>query len=215
MAAVTNLISESNLTSSSYDSTSTECNGGRCKVNQIANDNAGHTDEDRTFWQSAADPSCSNQWIQSIFEETSTVNNFTIEYDSFGAVFNAQNPYFQVLLNPTSSSPIDVSSAVTCKTETVANSGAASRVDDCVFKTPQTNVDGVKFTWGLTKYNGTCQMNVDEIIMFGTPGATKSSGLSAGAIAGITIGVVAVVVFGVFYGIRQQNIKRRERTGRV
>ncbi|KAJ3062771.1 hypothetical protein HDU98_001381, partial [Podochytrium sp. JEL0797] len=42
------------LTASSYDSTSPECVGGKCKVGQVSNDGAGFETADKTFWQSAA-----------------------------------------------------------------------------------------------------------------------------------------------------------------
>ncbi|KAJ3073448.1 hypothetical protein HDU98_001498 [Podochytrium sp. JEL0797] len=209
----------STLTASSYDngSMNPECVGGRCKVGQISNDGAGQVTDDTTFWQSAADPSCANQWIQSVFTQTSTVQNVTVEYDSLGPFFDDNNQNFQLVLNPTSSNPIDATSFLSCSTAAMANSGKSSRVTDCVMNPPQTNVDSVKLTWGLKKFNGTCQMNVDEIIMFGLPGATNTSSLlSSGAIAAISIASVVVVALGVLFGLRQRNLrlKNRERTGR-
>ncbi|KAI8617395.1 hypothetical protein BC830DRAFT_1113634 [Chytriomyces sp. MP71] len=231
----------STLTASSYDSTSLGCGGGRCKVNQVSNDGSGATSEDRTFWQSSPDATCSDQWIQSQFASPVSLLNLTIEYDSLGWSFGAQNSHFQVLLNPGTPQQSDATSITACTSANVTNTGTTNRLDTCTFDKPPTNVGGMRITWGLSKYNGTCQMNVDEIIAFGIPSSatdtpstggksgnsgspappssnpvdSASNGLSGGAIAGIIVAAIVVLGAAVLYGMRYKNLKRRERAGRL
>ncbi|KAI8619129.1 hypothetical protein BC830DRAFT_824484 [Chytriomyces sp. MP71] len=234
----------SSLTASSYDSTSSGCAGGRCKVNQVSNDGSGQTSDDETFWQSSPDATCSDQWIQSQFASPVSLLNLTIEYDSLGWIFGAQNSYFQILLNPGTPQQSDATLITTCTSTNVTNTGTTNRLDTCTFNTPPTNVGGMRITWGLSKYNGTCQMNVDEIIAFGTPSSTtttptpagnsgnggsggspappttnpvdsSNNALSGGAIAAIVVAVIVVVGAAVLYGVRHKNLKRRERSGRM
>ncbi|KAJ3062441.1 hypothetical protein HDU98_001693 [Podochytrium sp. JEL0797] len=218
MSSAIDVMVGSALTASSFDSTSAGCSGGRCKVTAVANDGSGQSSNDGTFWQSASDPTCANQWVQALFTRPATIQNFSIEYDNLGPFFDAQNKYFQLLLNPTSSNPIDASPFINCANSNVNNSGETSVMTSCTINPPQANVEGVKYTWGLSLHNETCQMNVDEIVMFGVPGSTdvsSGSSISGGAIAGIVIASLVLATGGVLYAIRQRNLKIRERTGRL
>ncbi|KAI9348523.1 hypothetical protein BDR26DRAFT_853401 [Obelidium mucronatum] len=155
-ATSTNLFHEATLSAASFDNSSAECKGGKCKVFAIANDGVGQSADDRTFYQSASDSSCANQWVQADFEVPATmIENFTIQYDTFGWTFQGSKNYFQVLLNPNSSSPIDFSSSTSCVISNVTNTNIVSRLDTCTFsKQPTTAVNGVRFTWGLEMPSG-------------------------------------------------------------
>ncbi|KAJ3062315.1 hypothetical protein HDU99_005256, partial [Rhizoclosmatium hyalinum] len=154
-------------------------------------------------------PSCANQWIQAQFTEQSTVSYFQIQYDNHPAFkgflatiwLHILTPTldFQVTLNPLTTIPIDAKSISSCTSANVTNTDITSLLTTCILHKPVDSVSGVKVTWQLLPTNGTCQLNVDEIIVMGFPGTptTEPNGtlsLSTGAVIGITLGSVLVLI---------------------
>ncbi|KAJ3024826.1 UNVERIFIED_CONTAM: hypothetical protein HDU68_007746 [Siphonaria sp. JEL0065] len=162
----TDIMIGARITASSYDNTSDACKGDKCKPDNVGNDGVAREGDDTTFWQSAPDPSCANQWVQAEFAKPYTIQNFTIEYASLGNKFSTTNKFFQVVLNPLSPTEKEnVIGITTCITTNMTDTDGLERFDTCQMQYPRAGVSSIRFTWGLNKAAGEtfCQMNVDEV----------------------------------------------------
>ncbi|KAJ3243684.1 hypothetical protein HDU78_000211 [Chytriomyces hyalinus] len=224
------------LSASSTDVTSAACQNLQCGAESIQR---GSIVGSNKFWQSEEDPTCSRQWVQILWPERYLIHKFLIGYASLGQTFNQGDAYFQVLLNPFSTHPSDVTARTLCTSQNYANA-QMTRIDSCVVAAESEGVYGIRFTWGLSPtnpgMNASCQMNVQEIIIQAekafeppsppppvlpeSPAVVSESvegqrTVSAGGIVGLVL-VSAVVLFLVtIFSIRQYNLRKRRRLGRL
>ncbi|KAI8608159.1 hypothetical protein BC830DRAFT_1174665 [Chytriomyces sp. MP71] len=214
--SVVNVISSAILSASSTDGMSLECLGGKCDAQNVANGASGRFE---LQWQSAADTACKNQWIQATWPKKYDIQGFMIGYGSLGTIFDVDNKYFQVILNPASIDPRDVSLTTQCN-NTIYN-GAVTRIDNCrLLEGIEGGIYGIRFTWGLSRsvnLTGWCQMNVMEIIIPGTLSVDppQSPPVNTGGIVGIVISSLVLATCLALFCIRQYNLRKRRRTGRL
>ncbi|KAI8614448.1 hypothetical protein BC830DRAFT_1127338 [Chytriomyces sp. MP71] len=233
----TDIMAFAALTASSNDTFSVSCKNGQCDVPNVANDVPESTATTQRSWldwhyHSKLITISHFRRIQANWNNTYTIQRFTIEYASFGWTFATKNTYRQFLINPDTKEQ-DVSSQVHCESTNVTDSSGPSRFEACTIASPY-DVTSFKLTWGLNKAPGAtvCQMNIEEIVLYGaqtsasggvgsgtSSGAAdigvSSGGLSAGAIVGITLAVFVAAVGAVLLVTRQRNLVKRRRTRRL
>ncbi|KAI8607978.1 hypothetical protein BC830DRAFT_1157267 [Chytriomyces sp. MP71] len=201
------IVAGANITASSFDDSSAVCRGGVCRPIQVSTNS--DLSDDGSFWQSEFDPSCAAQWIQLDWRQNYTIQNISIEYGSLGFIFSGRRSQLQVVLNPDTSSPMEVSDSVSCTSRNVTNLGHNTRLDTCSIVQPQNNVTGIRIKWNLDPFfnpNSSrrgCQMNVDEIQINSLP--FNDTGLAtvkdAGRpFAGIDTGLIGLIVIAIVLG---------------
>ncbi|TPX76888.1 hypothetical protein CcCBS67573_g01850 [Chytriomyces confervae] len=247
------------LSASSTDVTSAACQNLQCGAESIQR---GSIVGSNKFWQSEEGicftsscihgpinllllaqtlraPDSGSNRVQILWPERYLIHKFLIGYASLGQTFNQGDAYFQVLLNPFSTHPSDATARTLCTSQNYANA-QMTRIDSCVVAAESEAVYGIRFTWGLSPtnpgMNGSCQMNVQEIIIqaekaFEPPSppppvlkespavvseSVEGQGtVSAGGIVGLVL-LSAVVLFLVtIFSIRQYNLRKRRRLGRL
>ncbi|KAI8828934.1 hypothetical protein BJ741DRAFT_624499 [Chytriomyces cf. hyalinus JEL632] len=222
-----------NATASSTDTLSAQCLNDNCTAARVIDTSSAE------YWQSAADPKCSDQWIQASIDADHLVSNLTITYGSMPPP--AGNPV-QILLNPESMSPSNVTTPKSvCEIKTTA----PHLLETCILG-EATPAHSIRLTWQLsngTAHNGECQMNVNDLTINGEPVSQKPNntsvpalppannpidptqlsdnpedptpqsvnGISAAAIVGITVTLLCIAVGAILYVIRQKNLKKRQR----
>ncbi|KAJ3024831.1 UNVERIFIED_CONTAM: hypothetical protein HDU68_007751 [Siphonaria sp. JEL0065] len=212
----TELISIAKLVASSTDPNGSNCYGGSCDVDQVKQIAANDQNNRLTNWQSALDPSCSTQTIKADWYWTAGYNSIS-SYSVLNGEKGAKGGPTKVVLQ-TKNGDIDVTSYRLCTAAQVNDGGKQVEWDICALSksAPEgtyDNVYGATFTFTPGSFNGSCQMNVYELQVHGTP--TPGNDLTVGAIVGIIIASLVVVAIATVCIIRHRNISRRKRMGRI
>ncbi|KAI9348520.1 hypothetical protein BDR26DRAFT_915668 [Obelidium mucronatum] len=203
------LISVATLTASSTDPNGANCYGGSCDVNQVKQSAANDQNNHLTNWQSALASKQTGTGLQD--------TNLSLVTLCLNGEKGAKGGPTRVVLH-TKKGDVDVTSYRLCTAAQVNDGGRQVEWDICALSksAPEgtyDDVSGVTFTFTPGSVAGGCQMNVYELQMHGvlTPGNT----LTPGAIAGIVIASIVFIALAALCIIRQRNISRRKRMGRM
>ncbi|KAI8607979.1 hypothetical protein BC830DRAFT_1157275 [Chytriomyces sp. MP71] len=212
------LIPISNLSASSWDTSSPACPADRCGPQQVSSFTRS-LPGNASFWQSALDATCPDQWIQATFPTEHIVQNFSIRYGSLGrpAPAKSQNASipFTLFMNPDTLASFPATQLARCT--------LVGRLDACSLQYP-TVTHGARFAWTFDR-GPVCQVTVEEVIVLGVPsfrttGGTDTrsqevsvsdgSGVTKGTIAGIAVGSLAVLLVVAALVVRRRNLAMRK-----
>ncbi|KAI8853997.1 hypothetical protein BC829DRAFT_381048 [Chytridium lagenaria] len=211
MASTPEVISQECVVTASSTDNSAECAARKCSPQQaVVDGNSGDDEGDLTWWQSLPDKSCNPEWMNLNWSDEGSrkILDFRVIYGPLGDRLKAD--YFpDITYNTSSQASIPL----------LYGSGKPHfREDKCQVRSNLFDVTGMRLTWKLQPVNGSCQINVNEVVVHAAPNppSENKGGLSGGIIAAIVVPIVVIAgAVGALFAIRHRNLQRRKLTGRV
>ncbi|KAI9357618.1 hypothetical protein DFJ73DRAFT_774684 [Zopfochytrium polystomum] len=207
------------VSASTFDDTSNDCIGSRCKPSMAVDDGYTNLADDLTVWQSQPDPLCRDQWLSFDWSQrgTFTVSSFLIQFGpAYGNVTSLPDVRASIVNEGWSGL------AIACNTSYVADTAITVKQHQCAFVDAARSryLLGMNLSFHLVPpaVNKTCFINVAEVIVMGSPsypwwnpfnGLTLSPGAIAAIVVVPTVIIIPIIVLLV---IRARNLeKRRQR----